>query len=48
MKRALYIPALGQERVDLSVKAYAMRMMKAIDENAIDEKNTYRIESSER
>lgn len=48
MKRALYIPALGQSGPDHSVKAYAMRMMKALDENAIEEKNTYRVESSER
>ena len=48
MKQALYIPSLGHEQMDLTVKAYAMRMMKAIDENNLDSTKTYRIESSDR
>ncbi len=48
MKRAIYIPGLGHERMDLSVKAYASRMMKAIDENRENGKKTYRLEASER
>lgn len=45
MKRALYIPGLGHEQLDISVKAYALRMMKAIDEHNPDSSKTYRIES---
>ena len=48
MKRALYIPGLGYEQLDMSVKAYALRMMKAIDEHNPDPSKTYRIESSDR
>ena len=48
MKRALYIPSLGHEQMDLTVKAYALRMMKAIDENNPDPAKTYRVESSDR
>jgi len=47
MKCAVYIPGLGYDRTDLSVKAYALRMMKAIDENDPDPSKTYRIESSD-
>jgi len=48
MKRSLYIPGLGHEQLDISVKAYALRMMKAIDENDLDSFKTYRIESSDK
>ena len=48
MKRAIYIPGLGHEQLDISVKAYAQRMMKAIDEQNHNPSNTYRIESSDR
>ena len=48
MKRALYIPGLGHEQLDVSVKAYALRMMKAIDEHNPDPSKTYRIESGDR
>lgn len=48
MKRAIYIPGLGHEQLDISVKAYAQRMTKAIDEQNSNASNTYRIESSDR
>ncbi|MEW8627050.1 MAG: hypothetical protein AB2551_14955 [Candidatus Thiodiazotropha sp.] len=48
MNRIIYIPGLGQERNDLSVKAYALRMMKAIDEQNPNPAHTYKIESSDR
>ncbi|WP_319557876.1 hypothetical protein [Thiomicrorhabdus sp.] len=48
MKKVLYIPGLAHERLDISVKAYALRMMKAIDENDPCSSKTYRSESSDR
>lgn len=48
MQTALYIPGLGHEASNLSVKDYARRMMKAIDENVEDPQKTYKIESGER
>ena len=48
MKQAVYISGLGHGDLDISVKSYAVRLMKAIDENAENKNNTYRIEASER
>ena len=47
MKPVIYIPSLGYSRINDTVRQYASRMMKAIDENAPDAQNTYRIESKE-
>jgi|GEM_PF-1842965 len=48
MKRVLYIPSLGHEQMEQTVKAYAQRMMKAIDEQNPNSSYKYRIESSEK
>lgn len=48
MKRAIYIPGLGREQFGMTVKAYAQRMKKALDEQNPDSANTYRLEAGER
>ena len=48
MKRIIYLPGLGHEHLDISLKAYALRMMKAIDEQNPDPSKKYRIESADR
>ncbi|MGF1734462.1 hypothetical protein [Photobacterium satsumensis] len=48
MKRVLYIPGLGQDHANISVKSYALRMMKALDEHHPEPAKTYRIESGEK
>jgi len=48
MRTVVYIPGLGYEQNQLSVKAYALRMLKAIDEQNPDAAKTYSIESSDR
>lgn len=47
MKKVVYIPGLGKEQLDISVKSYALRMMKAFDENDPKIGKKYRIESTE-
>ncbi|MBN2716076.1 MAG: hypothetical protein JXX14_09495 [Deltaproteobacteria bacterium] len=47
MKSIIYVPSLGYKNINDTAKQYAFRLMKAIDENAPEAQNTYRVETRE-